>query len=126
MSSSVHVDSKKDILFLCNGPTQGSDDTTLTTEAEYSNNFNDKEKNCLSLTYNGSNSYLFIKYSEITPYSLCLGNISKYFSVNNIKEAELSGYVYAFLVDCFSINVDNILNIHKYLMNKNNIKWCFD
>ena len=65
---------------------------------------------------------LSIKYSEITPYSLCLGNISKYFSVNDIKEAELNGYVYAFLVDCFSINVDNILNIRKYLMNKNNIK----
>ena len=37
MSSSVHIDSKKkDILILGNGPTQGLDDTKLTTEAQYS------------------------------------------------------------------------------------------
>ena len=44
-------------------------------------------KFCLSLHYNGTNSYLFVngteiikfkaKDSEIIPYSLCLGNISK-------------------------------------------------
>ena len=40
MSSSVHIDNqKKDILILGIDPTQGLDDTTLTTEAPYSNNF---------------------------------------------------------------------------------------
>ena len=46
-----------------------------------------KKKICLSLHYNGDNSYLFVngeeiinfnaKDSEIVPYPLCLGNISK-------------------------------------------------
>ena len=40
MSSSVHVDNKgKDIVTLSEGPTQGLDDTTLTTEAIYPINF---------------------------------------------------------------------------------------
>ena len=39
MSSSVHVDNKKkDILILGKGPTKGLDDTTLTSEAQYSIN----------------------------------------------------------------------------------------
>ena len=37
MSSSLHLDNKgKDILILVEGPTQGSDDTTLTAEATHS------------------------------------------------------------------------------------------
>ena len=37
MSSSVHANNKnKDILILGKGQTQGSDNTTLTSEAEYS------------------------------------------------------------------------------------------
>ena len=40
MSSSVHINNKKeDILILGAGPTQGLDDTTLTAEAQYSINF---------------------------------------------------------------------------------------
>ena len=36
MSSSIHIDNKnKDILILSKGPTQGLDNATLTTEAEY-------------------------------------------------------------------------------------------
>ena len=36
MSSSVHGDNKgKDILIIVEGPTQGLDDTTLTTDAKY-------------------------------------------------------------------------------------------
>ena len=40
-SLSVHiVNTKKDILFLGEGATQGLDDTTITAEAEYPINFN--------------------------------------------------------------------------------------
>ena len=62
MSSPVHIVNKnKDISFLGEGPTQGSDDTTLTAEAQYSINFSrSKRKFCLSLHYNGSNSFLFV------------------------------------------------------------------
>ena len=81
--------------------------------------------------YNGANSYLFsngteiIKFkakdSEIVGYPLCLGNISKDFSVGNMKKTGLDGYVYDFSVDYDAIAVANILDIHKYLMKKNGI-----
>ena len=46
MSSSVHVDNKKnDILILSKGPTQGLDGTTLTAEILYSINFTENNKN---------------------------------------------------------------------------------
>ena len=56
-----------------------------------------KNKNfCLSLDYNGANSYLFVngtevhkfkaKGSEIAASPLCLGNISKDISVDNMKK----------------------------------------
>ena len=89
-------------------------------------------KFCLSLHYNGSNSYLFVngteihklkaKDSEIIAVPICLGNISRDFSVENIKKARLNGYVYDFSVDYDAIAVDDILDIHKYFMKKNNIK----
>ena len=99
MSSSVHVDSKKkDILILGKGPTQGLDGTASTAEKKYSINFTENNKKfCLSLHYNRENSYLFIndteiirckaKDSEINAIPLCLGDISKEFSVDNMKKA---------------------------------------
>ena len=59
--------------------------------------------------------------SEIKIYHLCLGNILKHFSVHNIKKTGLNGYVYDFNVDYDAIAVDDILNIHKYLLKKNGI-----
>ena len=88
-------------------------------------------KFCLTLHYNGPNSYLFVygteiikfkaKGSEITAYLLCLGNISKDCLVNNMKKPALKGYVCDFSVDYDAIVVSNILDIHKYLMKKNEI-----
>ena len=62
MSSSVHIDNKRQyILILGKSPTQGLDNTTLTAEAEYSINFSrSHRKFFLSLLDNGSNSFLFI------------------------------------------------------------------
>ena len=42
-------------------------------------------------------------------------------SVDNIKKDGLKGYVYGFSVDCDAITVTDILDIHKYLMKKNEI-----
>ena len=53
---------------------------------------------------------------------LSLGNISKDFSVDNMKKIWLNGYVYDFSVDYDAIAVDDILEIHKYIMEKKNIK----
>ena len=61
MSSSVHIDNKKkDILIHGKRPTQGLDDIKLKAEAQYSINFSrSNRKFCLSLHYNGSNSFFY-------------------------------------------------------------------
>ena len=51
---------------------------------------------------------------------LCLGKISKDFSMDNIKKTGFNGYVYDFSVDYDAIAVDDILDICKYLIKKNN------
>ena len=88
-----------------------------------------KKKFCLSLHYNGANSYLFVngreiykfkgKDSKIVASPLCLGNISKDWSINNMKKTWFNGYVYDFSVDYDATAVDDIKDIHKYLMKKN-------
>ena len=98
----------------------------------YSINFtNANTKFCLSLPYNGANSYLFVngtetikfkaKDSEINPHELCLGNISKDWSIDNMKQTGLKGCIYDFSVDYDAIKVSDILDIQKYLMEKNRI-----
>ena len=66
MCSPMYIDNnKKDILILGKGPTQGLNDTTLTAKAQYSINFSiSNRKFCLSLHYNGSNSFLFVNAKE--------------------------------------------------------------
>ena len=81
--------------------------------------------------YNRANSYLFgngkkihkfkVKDSEIVKTPLCLGNISTDCSADNMKKTGMNGYVYDFSVDYDSIDVDDILDIHNYLMRKNGI-----
>ena len=117
MSSFDHIDNKKkDILVLGKGPTQGLENT-LTAEKMHSINFTEKNKKfCLSLHYNGANSYLFVngteiykfkaKDSEILVGPICLGNISKDWSVDNMKKTGFSGYIYVFSVDYDTISVD--------------------
>ena len=61
------------------------------------------------------------KDSNINSYELILGNISKDWSVDNMKKISLKGYVYDFNVDYDAIGVSDILDIHKYLMEKNGI-----
>ena len=64
---------------------------------KYSVNFTKNNKKfCLSFHYNETNSYLFLngteihkfeaKYSEIVAIPLSFGNISKDFSVSNVKK----------------------------------------
>ena len=84
-------------LILVEGPTQGLGENSLTAEKIYSINFTvTKNKFCLSLHYNGANSCLFVngteiykfkaKYSKIVASPLCLGNISKDWSADNMKK----------------------------------------
>ena len=55
------------------------------------------------------------KDSEIVATPLCVGNISKDWSVDNMKKTGLNGYVHDFSVDYDVTDVDDILDIHKYL-----------
>ena len=79
--------------------------------------------------YNGANSYLFVdgteiikfkaKVSEIVVTPLCLRNISKDWSIDDVKRTGLKVYVYDFSVDYDAIAVDDILDIDNYQMIKN-------
>ena len=113
------------------GPTQGLEHT-LTAEKMYSINFAVTNKEfCVSLHYNGANSYFFVngteiykfkpKGSEILEGPICRGNISTDWSVDNMNGTGFAGYVYDFSVDYDPIAVDDIKDIHKYLTKKNNI-----
>ena len=54
--------------------------------------------------------------SEIKDYTLYLGNISKDFTTNNMKKKTgLVGVVKFFSVDFNTIDINNILYIHKYV-----------
>ena len=54
-------------------------------------------------------------------YSLCLGNILKDWSEDNMKKTELRAYIYDFNTDYNAIAISDILDINKYLMKKNGI-----
>ena len=45
----------------------------------------------------------------------------KRFSASNMKKTGFNGYIYHFRTDYNSINVNDIKDIQKYLMNKNGI-----
>ena len=95
-----------------------------------------KKKFCLSLDYNGANSYSFVNGEEIVKFkakdsailaaALCLGNISNNWSVNNMKKSGPNGYVYEFYVDYVDINTSSfpvsvaeyLLSVHRYFMLK--------
>ena len=99
MSSPTKIDNrKKDMLILGNAPTQGLEHS-LSAEKMYLIKFTvTGKKFCLSLHYNGANSYLIVngqeihkfkaKDSEIVATSLCLENISKDWSLDDLKKLD--------------------------------------
>ena len=73
-----------------------------------------KNKLPLSLHYNGANSYLLVNGTEIYKFKvkdsktlvgqICLGNISKDWSVDNMGKTGFPGYIYYdFIVDYTAI-----------------------
>ena len=80
-----------------------------------------KKKFCLNLYYNGANSYLSVngekivnfkaKDSENVASPICLGNISKNCSTDNMKRTGFNGYVYKFIVDYETFNLSNLNKI---------------
>ena len=105
MNSSHRVVNKgKNILILVKGPTQGLVENSLTAEKMYPINFSmEAKKFCFSLHYNGANSYLFVngkrfkaKDFETAAIPLCLGNIFKDWSTDNMTRTGFDDYVFLF------------------------------
>ena len=135
LSNSVHATNKtQNILILGHGITQKVNNTTIYAEKMYSPHFRAENKIfCLSLHYNGDDSYLFVNGKEVTKFKakkseikatqLTLGSISTSanLSISDIEDSKLYGNVYDFSVDYSTISNDKILDIHAYLMKKNGI-----
>ena len=79
---------------------------------------------------NGANNYLFVngteiykfktKYSEIIVSPLCLGNISKDWSIDNMKKTGFNSYVMFMILVLIMMLLQSMI-FHKYLMKKNNM-----
>ena len=134
-SSSSHVDNRKNnFLILVLGPIYGINGKSGSADKRFGINFTKSNiKFCLSLHYimmiivmsvNGKEIVKFKANSKNVnfPTQFCLGSISDGFSATESREVSLNGNVYDFSVDYNSIDKPDILNIHKYLMTKNNIK----
>ena len=85
---------------------------------------------CLSLRYNGDDSYLFVNGKEVIKFKakkqsvvekLSLGNILADFNQADRKSTGFYGYIYDFSVDYNAVLNDKIHDIHAYLMKKNGI-----
>ena len=135
-SSSSHSDNRKNnFLILDEGLTYGINGSLGSTEKKFSINFTEaKTTFCMSLHYNADNSYWFVNGKEIFkfkaenknvnfPTKFFLGSISNGFSATESRGVPLNGNLHDFLVDCSSFDKYDTLNIHKYLMAKNNIKY---
>ena len=99
MSFFIHIDNKKRHISIRN-----RSNTTIRTYFNCRKNIFinftvTKKKFCISLHHNGANSYLFVndteiyqfkaKDSEIVASPLCLGNISKDWSTDNMKKKQV-------------------------------------
>ena len=133
MTNSKYTNNQtKDVLVLGHGPIQKVDDTIICAEKMYSPNFNVANKAfCLSLHYNGDDSYLFVNGKEVIKFKakkqnvvgkLSLGKISADFNQADRKSTGLYEYIYDFSIDYNAILNDKIHDIHRYLMEKDNTK----
>ena len=121
-------------LVLDEGPSSDINDSFGSPEKMFRINFTKTNaKFCLILHYNHEHSYLFVYGKEIYnfkvddknvnfPTQFCVWGISNEFGVIVSRETFLEGNMYDFSVYCNAISKSDILSIHKYLVNKNNIK----
>ena len=133
-TASSHADhGKNNFLVSGEGSTFGVNARFGSPEKKFSINCTKANtKFCLKLHYS-ANSYLFVNGKEIFkfksnnknvnfPTQFFLASASNEFSNIDSREVSLSGNVYDFSVDYNFIDKSDILNIHKLLMTKNNVK----
>ena len=134
MSSTVHATNRANHIYLMGtGLTQGINDTTIYAEKNFYRNFTDfGKKIVLSLHYNGDNSYLFVngrqelkfkaKTDQLVKEKLYIGNLSDQWTTSESEKTGVYGKIYDFVLDYEQIaSVRNIYDMHRYLMNKQNI-----
>ena len=132
-SSSHGENCKSNFLGLGEDPTFHINPSFGSPEKKFSINFSKANTKFLSLYYNADNSYLFVNGKEVFklkankkninfPTQFCIESISNGFRATDSREVSLNGNVYDFSVDYNSIDKSDILNIHKYLMTKNDMK----
>ena len=104
MTNSKHATNQtQSVLVFGHGLIQKINDTTIYAEKLYSRNFTvDNQIFCLSLHYNGDNSYLFVNSRKVTKfktnnfelinYRMCLGGLSKDYKLD--KKSVLGNDVY--------------------------------
>ena len=97
MANSIHATNKTEsVLVLGHGLIQKINDTTIYAEKMYPPNFTvDNKIFCLSLHYNGDNSYLFVNGREVTKFKadnselirsrMCFGGLSKDYDRDSIE-----------------------------------------
>ena len=114
------------------GPTDGSDDTTITAKAKYSVNITKSNKDNLFVSTLKFKLQVFVslwckslyqfkaKDSEIKPWLLCFGNIWKDITVDdNIQKTGLNGKKYNISFEYKTIDISDIhVEINEYLMKK--------
>ena len=99
--------------------------------------FTEQDKRfCLILHQNRVNSYIFanpveiykckVENSKINEAPLILVNALKNFAVDNMETTRLHRHFYDFSIHYDSIDIADILDIHKNLMKKHNINQCLD
>ena len=114
-----------------NQPVQKLNGKSLTVEKVYKTIFTQQNKKIvLPLHCNGDNSYLFasgvqeLKFkannSEIKRNHMCLGNVSKDFSVTNAGITGRYGNIYGYAVD-YVAHIPKNYDTHRYLMRRNRI-----
>ena len=74
------------------------------------------------MSLNRTEIYKFKAKDNISWYNFCLGCVSEDFTKYEQSEISLNASVYNISVNHSSIKKETILNIHQYLIVKNNIK----
>ena len=119
MGCSAYVNNKeKDILILCEGPTQRLDDTTITSGKTHSINFTECRKKlveaCIIIEWIVIYSLMALKFTNAKQKTLRLMHrkqLKRIFS-RYMKKIVLNGYVYDFSVDYYAIAVGDTLDVH--------------
>ena len=134
MSFSTHATTRANHIYLmCDGLTQGINDTALYVEKNYWRNFTDPGKKfVLSLHYNDNDSYLFVngrqelkfkcKTDQLIKEKMYLANLSNQWTTSESEKTGLYGIIYDFVVDFEQpLGVKPIYDMYRYLMIKHNI-----